>query len=371
MTPHHDDHGFPMRPLAQSTVELWRYVLEHPVGGSGVGHVDVIVVSVEDVAGTVATGFSYVLASSGASAARAAQKMLASLATEKFLSHPEAIHRRLRESMNRTGRGPLYVGLAAVDVAMWDLYAKSIGAPLGIALGGCNRAAPVYGSGGFQARQDPDAAADRCRRYIECGVSAVKPRVAGVPADRILIEKVCDAAQDRAFVALDANEKCSLAGAGWLMHAARDHGVLFVEEPLRAHDWEGYRVLKELGGPAVAAGEHLQGLDEAVPFLAGHLCSIIQPDLAMMGGLTECLRVARVAEALGIEVAPHFLPNLFVHLAAASPAVTWLEDFPLLEPLFGNPPAFNARGQLEMGDVPGHGLSWADGAREAFIASID
>jgi L-alanine-DL-glutamate epimerase-like enolase superfamily enzyme len=371
MTPSHDSPEVRMRSLARSSVELWHYVLDRPVGGSGVGYVDVIVVNVEDDTGMAATGFSYVLASSGASAARAAQRILGTLAGERTLAHPEVIHRRARESMNRTGRGPLYVGLAAVDVAMWDLYAKSIGVPLGIALGGCSRTVPVYGSGGLQARQDPDAAADQCRAYVERGVSAVKPRVAGIPTDRVLIEKVCDAVQDRAFVALDANEKCSLAAAGWLMRTASDYGVLFVEEPIPAHNLAGHRALVESGGPAIATGEHLQGLDEAVPFLADRLCSIIQPDLAMMGGLTECLRVARVAEALGIEVAPHFLPNLFVHLAAASPAVSWLEDFPLLEPLFGNPPTFNARGQLEMGPAPGHGLVWADGAREAFLSSID
>lgn len=91
----------------------------------------------------------------------------------------------------------------------------------------------------------------------------------------------------------------------------------------------------------------------------------------MMGGLTECLRVARLAEALGLEVAPHFLPNLFVHLAAASPSVTWLEDFPLLEPLLGNPQTFDGSGRLSLPDTPGHGLAWADGARESFRVAGD
>jgi L-alanine-DL-glutamate epimerase-like enolase superfamily enzyme len=119
-------------------------------------------------------------------------------------------------------------------------------------------------------------------------------------------------------------------------------------------------------GVAIATGEHLQGLDEATPFLAEGLCGVFQPDLAMMGGLTECLRVARMAEGLGVEVSPHFLPNLFVHLAAAAPNVTWLEDFPLLEPLFSSPMSFDAAGQLAMPNVPGHGLDWAEGARGSF-----
>ena len=65
-----------------------------------------------------------------------------------------------------------------------------------------------------------------------------------------------------------------------------------------------------------------------------------------------CLRVARFAEACNVEVAPHFLPELFVHLAAAAPNVTWLEDFPLHEPLFTGRPVKSAGGLLEPGDAP-------------------
>jgi len=67
-----------------------------------------------------------------------------------------------------------------------------------------------------------------------------------------------------------------------------------------------------------------------------------------------------LSEALGIEVMPHFLPGLFVHLAAASPAVTWLEDFPLLEPLFSGWPQPAADGTMSPRTVPGHGLTLAD-----------
>lgn len=359
--------GARARKVARAEVELWRYVLEKPVGGSGVGHVDVVVVDLEDDQGQTASGFSYVLAASGEDAVRAARHLLDRLVIGRPLVHPEILHRRARAGLNRTGRGPLYIGLAAVDLAIWDLYAKALGIPLGVAMGGDARSVRVYGSGGLRAGQDPDEAAERCRRYVDAGLTGVKPRVTGVPADRRLVTQVCAAVGDRAFVAVDANEKCLLASAEWLMSLGREYGLLFVEEPLPARDLAAYRALAAArSGPALATGEHLQGLDEVAPFLVERLCHVIQPDLAMMGGLTECLRVARLAEAVGAEVAPHFLPNLFVHLAAASPSVTWLEDFPLLEPLFGSPPTFDSTGVLGMPDDSGHGLSWAEGARQSF-----
>jgi len=351
--------------IRSGTSELWRYHLDEPVGGSGVASVDVIVVAIEDDQGETGLGFSYVLSGQADGATRAARRLLEAHVIGRAVGHPEALHRLIRSSFGRTGKGPLYIGLAAVDLAIWDLYAKRLGVPMGIAMGGTEHSVNVYGSGGFWAGQDPEEAIAQAYSYIRRGVKAIKPRVAGVPSDRQLIARICESLDGAAFVAVDANEKCSAANASWLLGVARDYGLLFVEEPLSARDLTGHRALAAIGAP-LATGEHLQGLDEATPFVVEHLCSVIQPDLAMMGGVTECLRVTRLAEALGVDVAPHFLPNLFVHLAAVSPCVTWLEDFPLLEPLLSMPTAVDDEGRLAMPILPGHGLSWAEGARTQF-----
>lgn len=351
--------------IRSATTELWRYRLDQPVGGSGVASVDLVFVGLEDAEGRTALGFSYILSGSAELAVGAARQMIDNHVLGQPLLHPEAIHRRLRHSLNRTGKGLSYIGLAALDVALWDLYAKSLDLPLGVAMGGAARAVKVYGSGGFRVGQDPDEAAEMARSYLRRGVTLIKPRVGGGPMDLPLLDRVRAQLGNISFMAIDANEKTTATGGGWLAQIARDYRLLFVEEPLSAHDLGGYRTLARANA-TIATGEHLQGLDEAYPFLADRICQIIQPDLAMMGGLTECLRVARMAEATGIEVSPHFLPNLFVHLAAAAPNVTWLEDFPLLEPLFGSPQTFDDKGQLAMPGTPGHSLSWALGARESF-----
>ena len=161
---------------------------------------------------------------------------------------------------------------------------------------------------------------------------------------------------------------CTPLSARRLLQVAADAGLLFVEEPLPAANVPGYRELARNAPVAIASGEHLQGSTEAAPFLLGHYCSVIQPDLAMMGGLTECLRVAQLAEHCNIEVAPHFLPGLFVHLAAAAPSVTWLEDFPLFEPLFDGMPKLESDGCIAPSGRAGHGLTLADGARDEFRA---
>jgi L-alanine-DL-glutamate epimerase-like enolase superfamily enzyme len=287
-----------------------------------------------------------------------ARELIKNFVVNKPIPHPELLAREIRQSFNRTGRGPNSIAQAALDTAIWDLYAKALDCSVGVAMGGKPREITVYGSGGFNTNQAPEEAADQAQLYIGRGIKAVKPRVSGTRKDEKVIESVRSVIGDSVDMMLDANEKCDHASAIRLLEIANSNNTLFVEEPLPAQNLSGYRYISTRSSSAIALGEHLQGMTEAYPFMADGLCSIIQPDLAMMGGLTECLRIARYAEVLGISVAPHFLPHIFIHLAAVSENVIWLEDFPLLEPLFGNPQTFNTNGMLTPNGLSGLGLEW-------------
>jgi L-alanine-DL-glutamate epimerase-like enolase superfamily enzyme len=356
-----------MVPIVDAQAELWRYRLAKPVGGSGVASVDVVLVTVRDADGRSGLGFSYVLGGRDALPLAAARGLLERFVTGQPAAHPQARWREIAASFNRTGAGPYGTALAALDVAAWDLYAKTLGVPLGVAMGGTARRVPVYGSGFFYAGQDPDEAAAVAADYVRRGVRAVKPRAAGDARDAALLRAVAGATDVPLMV--DANEKCTPVTAARLVRAAAEVNALFVEEPLPAYDVAAYRALARNAAVPLATGEHLRSGAEAAPFLTEGLCAVIQPDLAAMGGLTPCLRLARFAEDCNVEVAPHFLPGLFVHVAAAAPNVTWLEDFPLLEPLFAGLPALSPDGTIGATDAPGHGLTPADGAREAYRLS--
>ena len=353
-----------MTTISAANAELWRYRLAKPVGGSGVVSADVVAVTVTDSAGRTGFGFSYVLGGRDALPLDAARGMLERFIIGRPAVHPEARWREIAASFNRTGAGPYGTALAALDVALWDLYAVTLEVPLGVAMGGVARSVPLYGSGFFYAGQDPDEAAEVAAAYVKRGVRAVKPRAAGTPADTALLAAVARAAGVPVMV--DANEKCTPASAARLVRAAATVDALFVEEPFPAYDVPAYRTLARTAGVPIALGEHLRTLADARPFLIESLCSVIQPDLQALAGLTPCLHVARLAEACNVEVAPHFLPGLFIHLAAAAPNVTWLEDFPLLEPLFSGLPEMTPAGSMAPRDVPGHGLTPAPGVREAY-----
>ena len=353
--------------IIKASAELWRYPLPGVTGGSGITEVDVISVALEASTGETGMGFSYVLGGSGETVAATASRMLEKLVDGKPQIPPPALWRRLAGSLNRLGRGTGYVAIGAIDLAAWDLWAKCQNITLAEALGGVPRPVKVYGSGGFGPTQAPEDAVKQALKYADQGCTAVKLRFAGNAADIDRLKEVAEALPSSVAVMGDANEKCDLVTAQWLANACADYNLLWLEEPLPAQDIVGYAALAAQSPVAIATGEHNQGLVELAPFLEARSCAVIQPDLAMIGGITEAMRVATVAGHYGVGVAPHFLPALFVHLAAAAPSVTWLEHFPLLEPLFDNPVDLDEDGNISPSTESGHGLRWAEDARNRYF----
>ena len=169
--------------IIKASASLWHYPLAGVTGGSGITAVDVIVVDLETADGVTGTGFSYVLGGGGAIVSAMATDLIDRFVSGYLLSAPAALWRRLAASLNRLGRGPGYLAIAAIDVAAWDLHAKRMGLPLGVALGGEMRSVPVYGSGGFGPVQAPEEAVEQALRYAEQGCAGVKLRLSGNPAD--------------------------------------------------------------------------------------------------------------------------------------------------------------------------------------------
>jgi L-alanine-DL-glutamate epimerase-like enolase superfamily enzyme len=352
--------------IVRGSAGLLLYPLAKVTGGSGLTAVEVVMVDLETEDGSTGTGFTYCLRGGGAVVLAAARDLLDKTVVGQGAEAPAALWRRMAATLNRLGRGAHYLAIAALDLAVWDLHARQRGLPLGIALGGAPGSFPVYGSGGYTPSQSPEDAARQARVHAEAGFKAVKLRLAGDRSDIARLRAARDALPAGVDLMADANEKCDLARAQWLARICADAGALWLEEPLPAGQVEAHLALARTSPVPIASGEHWQGAIEARPFIAGGACAVVQPDLAAIGGITECLRVAQFAEQFGVSVAPHFLPALFVHLAAAAPNVTWLEDFSLLEPLFESAAVTDKNGRMALPATAGHGLAWAEGVRERY-----
>jgi L-alanine-DL-glutamate epimerase-like enolase superfamily enzyme len=352
--------------IVHTSAEYWRYTMGKPITASGVASIDLVVVTLELADGTTGWGFSTIFDGRDDVPVHAARHFLERFVSGQPFDHPVALWRRIAAACNRTGKGPYYTALAAIDVAAWDLYAKQLGVPIGVAMGGTPRRVPVYASSAFALGQDPEEAAALADAYRQRGARGVKIRAGGTPHDARVLHAVAEKLGGAIELMVDANQRCTLTTAARLLRSAAEVGARFVEEPLPASNRSGFELLARTTPVPIACGENLQGTVEAAPFLLGGWCSVIQPDLRVMGGLTECLRTAQFAEHCNVEVAPHYLPGLFIQLAAAVPHLTWLEEFHTIEPMFATMPGMEADGYITLPDTPGHGLVVADGARAAF-----
>lgn len=353
-----------MTQIASTKIHLIEKKFAKPIGGSGVTGVDIIVATLRDADGVESLGFSYVIGGGGAVIAQLAQAQAARFLDGAALQAPPDHWLEIKKSFNRTGDGPNLLALAALDVALWDLAAKRNNEPLARALGGNLLPVPVYASGGFSPNGAPAESAELAASYIEAGYAGVKPRVNANKGDEAVLRAVRDAIGAQGRLMADANEKGNIDTASRLLAQAGEYGLSFVEEPLPSSDVLGYRRLAaQKSKTPIATGEHLQGLDRFAICLEDGIAAVIQPDLAMAGGLTPCLEVARMAASKGVTVAPHFLPGLFVHLSGAFEGQLLLEEFPILEDAFEGWPERNSDGTLQPRDCAGHGLSLTDASR--------
>ncbi len=164
---------------------------------------------------------------------------------------------------------------------------------------------------------------------------------------------------------VDCNERLDFATALWFGRRLEELDVFWLEEPLVADDVDGHaRLASQLHLP-IAAGEHLMGRFEFARYIGQRAASVLQPDAPLMGGVSEWMRVATLAEASNLSVSPHFLPELHVHLAAAAKACSYVEHFPLIDDLLVETLP-SSGGMVTPPNRSGHGIAWDEEALERF-----
>ena len=262
------------------------------------------------------------------------------------------------------GRGGLAAqAIAAFDVALWDLKARRAGLPLAKLLGAYRDGVRCYNtSGGFLSSALDEVLAN-AEAALARGVGGIKLKV-GHPDAAVDLERVAAARRrlgDRTPLMVDANQQWDRAAALRMGRAFEPYGLVWIEEPLDAHDAEGHAALARALDTPIATGEMLTSVAEHARLLAVGAADILQPDAPRVGGITPFLRVAALADQGGVPVAPHFAMELHLHLAAAQPREGWVEHFDWLEPLFEERLEIRD-GRMLVPDRPGLGLTLSEQA---------
>lgn len=270
--------------------------------------------------------------------------------------------------------GPLAQCLAAVDIALWDIYARRQCLPLHRALGGTGSGCvPAYASG-----INPDVVLESIEQCRAEGFRAFKCKVGfDDTADRDNIRQGLNALHDKEILAIDANQAWTLPEALHMAEYLQDVPLAWLEEPLRCDthisQWE---LLARHCSVPLAAGENLRSRAAFRECIDSAAIAIVQPDLCKWGGLTHCLWVAQEALHAGRRYYPHYLGGgiglmASAHLLAAVGGDGLLEidvnANPLREGLAQSFPALRD-GMLYLNDEPGLGVSPdLDGMRQHLV----
>lgn len=217
-------------------------------------------------------------------------------------------------------------GIAAIDLALWDLMGKALEQPVWRLLGAQRERVPAYAMVGWLELDEPALAAI-CAKAMDQGFHGVKMKV-GCPTlaeDVARIETVRAAIGDGTPLMVDANQALSVAEATRRGLVYQDLGCTWFEEPIRADDIDGHVELSRRLHIPIATGENRYGVAQFRDLFTRGGVGVVQPDLRRAGGLTECLEIGLMAHGFNIPYASHG-GGAHLHLLAALPNTLYMES---------------------------------------------
>ncbi len=286
----------------------------------------------------------------------------------------EKIIAKLRDGTgDACGPGGIFtLALSAIDVALWDIKGKALDQPLWKLLGGHRDRVATYASGSLR-RGLTDAQAQRAAQILlQKGFREMKTQMAlpgnPTPAEEVRrVRVVRDAIGPDVKLMCDINQRWRPEQAIDIGSRVEDVGLFWLEDVTAADDYPGLaRVTAALKTP-IAGGEYVWGI---VPFrhmIEARSVDIVMIDLARVGGVSQWMKVAGMAEAFNLPVVSHVMPEMLVHLVAACPNGLTVEYMPWTLALYEETPAIED-GQLVLPSKPGLGLKFDEKAIAAFKA---
>jgi L-alanine-DL-glutamate epimerase-like enolase superfamily enzyme len=295
--------------------------------------------------------------------------VLARLAIGEDPARVEAIAAKLRRAAAGAGPGGIFtLALSAVDMACWDLKGKAVGQPVSSLLGGLRDRVPTYASGALMRPHPVDYLAKAGPRLRDQGFRQMKMQCGSEPTVAASVERVRvlrEAIGPDVDLMCDINQLWSVAHAIEVGRRVEPFGLYWLEDPVAHDDYAGLAQVAGALDTRVTAGEYHYGI---VPFrhlLEARSIDVVMIDLVRVGGITQWMKVAGMAEAFNLPVVSHLLPEIHVHLVAAAPNGLTVEYMPWSIRFFEETPALEG-GQLVVPAKPGLGLAFDRAALDRY-----
>lgn len=221
--------------------------------------------------------------------------------------------------------------LGGIDTALWDIRGKAVQKPICQLLGAPRPRVPAYASG-LLWKSDPALLAEEAQHHLARGFRAMKMRLARSYAyDSAALRAVRDAIGPANRLMIDGNARYPFEQAVRLAPEFQEAGIFWLEEPFLPENPDDFRRLRPyLNGIPLAAGENEFGFQGFRELTDGNVVDIVQPDVCRCGGITESLRVAKLAADHHLRMAPHTWSDAIalvanMHVVASQPHAITVE----------------------------------------------
>jgi len=293
---------------------------------------ETIFVEVSTDDGLTGTGYSYTIGTGGRAVLAMVRELLPRLSGRDARAVEGLWHDLFAATRATTVGAITSLALAAIDTALWDLRCRRANEPLWLVAGGHRARVPLYDTEGGWLHLSVDEVVAGATASAAAGWHGVKIKV-GKPdlaEDVERLTAVRAAVGPSLPIMVDANQAFTVAEARRRAAAYAPVDLAWFEEPLPADDVAGHVALAASTPIPVAVGESMYSVAQFRDYLARGAASIVQVDVARIGGITPWLKVAHLAETFNVAVCPHFLMELHVSLAAAVPNGHYVEHIPQL-----------------------------------------
>lgn len=247
--------------------------------------------------------------------------------------------------------------LATIDTALWVLRAKALGMPLAHLLGGFRERVPVYVSHLLFRNWSLDELQRDAASLVEQGFRAMKMNMGDKPFKVELerLKAVREAVGEDIEIMIDVNWAWTVADTIRIGREIESYNVYWLEDPLASDDPDQLAQVADALDVPIADGETYCTKYEFRQLIEKRAADILIVDLQRVGGITEWIKVATMAQAWNLPVASHIFHDFSVHLVAAIPNGLIVEYMPWWDVIYQVPPQVKD-GYMEIPKIPGLGL---------------
>ena len=283
---------------------------------------------------------------------------------------PFEIESKLRAKYTLLGvHNIVLFAMSGIDMAAWDALGQAMGQPVARLLGGAPRPVRAYNSKGLGIMALPKLVRE-ARQLVDEGFDAVKLRLGRTVAadDLAAVRAVKKAIGPGVTLMCDFNQGLTVAEAIRRGQMIDDEGGMhWIEEPIRADDFEGCAKVADAVATPIQIGENFMGPEQMAQALAARCSDYVMPDLQRIGGITGWMRAAALAQGAGIEMSSHLFSEASAQVLPVTPTCHWLEFVDWADPVLQEPLSVKA-GYVQPVERPGLGMRWDEKAVQRYLA---